>query len=122
MAIERITRIEGRARPLGGNDIDTDRIIPARFLRSVSFEGLEAHLFADDIAQARASNVTHPPLPAAVRERATETEPLRRRPNDLVQQRSILIVIRVRDHGVGTRREVSLTFPRTYGMELQFRF
>jgi 3-isopropylmalate/(R)-2-methylmalate dehydratase small subunit len=60
MAIERITRIEGRARPLGGNDIDTDRIIPARFLRSVSFEGLEAHLFADDIAQSRASNVTHP--------------------------------------------------------------
>jgi 3-isopropylmalate/(R)-2-methylmalate dehydratase small subunit len=60
MAIERITHIEGRARPLGGNDIDTDRIIPARFLRSVSFEGLEAHLFEDDIAQARASNVIHP--------------------------------------------------------------
>jgi 3-isopropylmalate/(R)-2-methylmalate dehydratase small subunit len=60
MAIERITRIEGRARPLGGNDIDTDRIIPARFLRSVSFEGLETHLFEDDIVQARASNVTHP--------------------------------------------------------------
>ncbi len=64
MAIERITRIEGRARPLGGNDIDTDRIIPARFLRSVSFEGLEAHLFEDDIVQARASNVTHPMVDA----------------------------------------------------------
>src|SRR6187397_3698984 len=64
MAIERITRIEGRARPLGGNDIDTDRIIPARFLRSVSFEGLEAHLFADDIIQARAANVTHPMVDA----------------------------------------------------------
>ena len=60
MAIERITRLEGRARPLGGNDIDTDRIIPARFLRSVSFEGLETHLFEDDFVQARASNVTHP--------------------------------------------------------------
>ena len=60
MAIERITYIEGRARPLGGNDIDTDRIIPARFLRSVSFEGLETHLFADDIAQAQAANVIHP--------------------------------------------------------------
>ena len=60
MAIERITSIEGRARPLGGNDIDTDRIIPARFLRSVSFEGLETHLFADDIAQAQAANLIHP--------------------------------------------------------------
>ena len=56
--------IEGRARPLGGNDIDTDRIIPARFLRSVSFEGLETHLFEDDIVQARASNVTHPMVDA----------------------------------------------------------
>ena len=64
MAFERITRIEGRARPLGGNDIDTDRIIPARFLRSVSFEGLETHLFEDDIVQARASNVTHPMVDA----------------------------------------------------------
>jgi len=60
MAIERITRIEGTALPLGGNDIDTDRIIPARFLRSVSFEGLETHLFEDDIVQLRAQNATHP--------------------------------------------------------------
>ena len=64
MAIERITRIEGRARPLGGNDIDTDRIIPARFLRSVSFEGLETHLFEDDIVQARASERDHPMVDA----------------------------------------------------------
>jgi len=59
MAIERITRISGRGLPLRGNDIDTDRIIPARFLRSISFEGLETHLFEDDIDQARAQNAGH---------------------------------------------------------------
>ena len=59
MAIERITRVAGRGLPLRGNDIDTDRIIPARFLKSISFEGLETHLFEDDIAQARAQNGSH---------------------------------------------------------------
>jgi 3-isopropylmalate/(R)-2-methylmalate dehydratase small subunit len=60
MAIERIARISGRGLPLRGNDIDTDRIIPARFLKSVSFEGLERHLFEDDIAQTRSQGVVHP--------------------------------------------------------------
>ncbi len=59
MAIERIARISGRGLPLRGNDIDTDRIIPARFLKSVSFEGLETHLFEDDIAQAREQKAGH---------------------------------------------------------------
>lgn len=52
MAPERITRISGAALPIAGNNIDTDRIIPARFLKSITFAGLEEHLFEDDRAQA----------------------------------------------------------------------
>jgi 3-isopropylmalate/(R)-2-methylmalate dehydratase small subunit len=49
-------QIVGRGIPLPGNDMDTDRIIPARYLKSVTFEGLEASVFGD----ARKQNPEHP--------------------------------------------------------------
>jgi 3-isopropylmalate/(R)-2-methylmalate dehydratase small subunit len=62
MPVEKIATISGTALPLRGDNIDTDRIIPARFLRSVSFEGLEEHLFEDDRAQAGGGHPLSNPL------------------------------------------------------------
>lgn len=80
-----ITQIEGRAVPVRGDDIDTDRIMPARFLRAVTFDGLEQHVFEDD--------------------RKAGNPPYNRHPFDASQYRGASILLVNSNFGCGSSRE-----------------
>lgn len=81
MAIQEIKQVTGTALPLLLDDIDTDRIIPARFLRCVTFDGLGEHAFEDD----RKQDPGHP--------------------FDQVRFRAASILIAGRNFGCGSSRE-----------------
>ena len=85
---QRISCIDGTALPMRGDDIDTDRIMPARFLRSVTFEGLEQHLFEDERAGSSAGDRAQAPHPF-----------------DAPQYRGASILVVNRNFGCGSSRE-----------------
>ncbi|MBD2665411.1 3-isopropylmalate dehydratase small subunit [Richelia sinica FACHB-800] len=80
--VSEIKTISGRALPLIGNDIDTDRIIPARYLKAITFDGLGEAAFIDD---RKALNGKHP--------------------FDLPQYQGAKILIVNRNFGCGSSRE-----------------
>jgi len=60
MALTKITGVKGKGIPVMGDDIDTDRIIPARFMKCVTFDGLGEFAFFDAIKEAETSGQVHP--------------------------------------------------------------
>ena len=59
MALEKILAITGQAVPVPGDDLDTDRIIPARFMKCITFDGLGEFLFYDVRKNSDGSNTDH---------------------------------------------------------------
>ncbi|HEY7320782.1 MAG TPA: 3-isopropylmalate dehydratase small subunit [Candidatus Binatia bacterium] len=58
--IVQITRVTGTAVPIRGNDIDTDRIIPARYLKEVTFARMGDYPFFDERFDASGKKKDHP--------------------------------------------------------------
>ena len=60
MALDKITHVTGKGVYVPGDDIDTDRIIPARFMKCVTFDGLGEYLFHDARFNEDGSEKDHP--------------------------------------------------------------
>jgi 3-isopropylmalate/(R)-2-methylmalate dehydratase small subunit len=58
-ALVKVQQVRGRPIPLRGNDIDTDRIIPARYLKAVTFDGLGQAAFFDERFDAQGHSKGH---------------------------------------------------------------
>ena len=60
MSLAKVTQITGTAVHVPGQDIDTDRIIPARFMKCVTFDGLGEFAFYDVRKNADGTDKPHP--------------------------------------------------------------
>ncbi len=60
MTLAKITHVQGTALHIPGSDIDTDRIIPARFMKCVTFDGLGQYLFYDVRFEENGTPKVHP--------------------------------------------------------------
>ena len=60
MPLEKFPQVVGQAVYVPGDDIDTDRIIPARFMKCVTFDGLGEYLFYDMKFQEDGAKKEHP--------------------------------------------------------------
>jgi len=60
MSLSPVQKVSGRAVPIEGDDIDTDRIIPARYMRCVTFDGLGEFLFRDIRQTPEGQSKNHP--------------------------------------------------------------
>jgi 3-isopropylmalate/(R)-2-methylmalate dehydratase small subunit len=60
MSLAKITKLSGKAVYVPGSDVDTDRIIPARFMKCVTFDGLGDYLFYDVRKNEDGTDKEHP--------------------------------------------------------------
>ena len=58
--MSKIAKIEGKAIPVEGNDIDTDRIIPARYLKEITFTHMGKYPFMDERVDSQGKSKGHP--------------------------------------------------------------
>ncbi len=96
--LDPVTQVTGTAVPIPGADIDTDRIIPARFMKCVTFDGLGDYAFYDVRHDSESGNKTQHPL------------------NDPVYENSSILIAGI-NFGCGSSREHAPQSLSKYGFK-----